>query len=279
MSGASAALWSRYLMLALAAACFALSLPQLDRVHKPTPDPEMEIALPKFAQLILAVGDPYLAANFGSIRALVSDTQRMDRESFHILAQVQKDVAWLNPAHEDNYYTAAAILPWNGEVGAAQDVLRRAVNARPFDAWPAFYYAFNLYYFKHDAVSAAQWLRASAARTNDESENLALNDIAARWIRNSADRKTAIAMLTAMAKAARSGGFAAYLRKHVVRLQNQQMIEDAVRIYKERKGMAPNSLDDLLREALLERAQLQDPFGATYRIDDKGMVIVQGSVK
>jgi hypothetical protein len=66
--------------------------------------------------------------------------------------------------HEDNYYVASATLPWNGQFDAAQTVLRRASLARPFDFQPAFYYAFNLVYFRGDATTASAWLRAAAAK-------------------------------------------------------------------------------------------------------------------
>ena len=45
-------------------------------------------------------------------------------------------MSWLNPAHEDNYYVATATLPWNGQVDAAQMILRRATLARQKDSQP-----------------------------------------------------------------------------------------------------------------------------------------------
>ncbi len=267
------------LVLLFSALIFLISLPQLDRRQNKVLSPEMEVALPRLVQVIMAGGDRYLAANLGSIRALVSDTQRMDQDAFRVLGLVQQDVAWLNPAHEDNFYTAAAILPWNGELDAAQYILRRAIDARPFDMWPSFYYAFNIYYFKHDSVTAAEWLRLGATRAIDEGDSLLLNDLASRWVRNSADRQTAISILSAMAKTARSGGFAAYLRKHVVRLENQLAIENAARAYKQRTGDFPTDISTLLHGELVDRSRLTDPFGATYHLDAKGVVSVQETVK
>jgi tetratricopeptide (TPR) repeat protein len=149
----------RVSIMALAAMLYALSIHALDRIRHTSVVEEMQVALPRFVQVGLAGGDRYLAANINGFRALVASTERMKADNFKIQGRVQQDVAWLNPAHEDNYYIAAAILPWNGEVDAAQDVLLRAINARPTDWQPIFYYAFNLYYFKHDPVSAAQWLQ------------------------------------------------------------------------------------------------------------------------
>ena len=105
---------------------------------------ELEVVLPLFAQVLMTGGDRFLAANLAAIRALVTETQYMKREDYALLGKIQDDVAWLNPAHEDNYYTAAAILPWEGELEPAQRVLARATRARFFDYQPAFYFAFNL---------------------------------------------------------------------------------------------------------------------------------------
>ena len=259
----------------IALVAFLGSLPQLDRWPSNSPSTEMQVVLPRFVQIILAGGDRYLAANFGGIRALVSDTQRMDREAFHILGLVQQDVAWLNPAHEDNYYIAAGILPWNGELDAAQAILRQAIEARTFDMWPAFYYAFDLHYFKKDSVSAAQWLRLGATRTSDEHESLLLEDMASRWVRTGTDRKSAIGILGAMAKTARSAGFAAHLRKHQKRLENLLLIEDAAKEYREHHGRLPGSIELLVRESRIEGGLPVDPFGGRYLLTAQGEASVQ----
>jgi hypothetical protein len=99
-----------------------------------------------------------------------------------ILGQVQKDASWLNPAHEDNYYIATAILPWEGQVDPTQVILRRATLARFFDYQPPFYYAFNQVHFKGDAFGASEWLRQAAEKLPDPEERVTLADFAARWL-------------------------------------------------------------------------------------------------
>jgi hypothetical protein len=56
---------------------------------------------------------------------LVADTGAHERRRLCGAGKLQRDIAWFNPAHEDNYYIAAAILPWNGQVDAAQYVCAR----------------------------------------------------------------------------------------------------------------------------------------------------------
>jgi hypothetical protein len=128
--GANARLW---LVTILAAMVFVSSAQHLKLAPRQSVNVEMQVALPLFVQVAMAGGDRFLAANIAAIRALWVDNFKMQREEFKVLAKVQEDVSWLNPGHEDNYYIAAAILPWNGELDAAQRILARATMARRFD--------------------------------------------------------------------------------------------------------------------------------------------------
>src|SRR5690606_13803610 len=145
----------------------------------------------------------YLAANATVIRSLITSTMRMGPDEYAILAKLQESASWLNPAHEDNYYTAAAILPWNDQLASAQHILRRATLARPHDYQPAFFYAFHLLYFEHEPLAAAEWLRHSAARLPDSDEKLAMQNYAARWMEKDKDLDNAIAVVAAMARQAK----------------------------------------------------------------------------
>ncbi|MFY9327789.1 MAG: hypothetical protein WAO76_07195, partial [Georgfuchsia sp.] len=191
--------WLRFPLLAMALAVYALAGHQLDSRPRAAQMEEMQVALPLFAQVGMAAGDRYLAANIDGFRALVAEPQHMQAENFRVLGQVQRDVAWLNPAHEDNYYIAAAILPWNGQLDAAQYVLRRAIDARPFDWQPIFYYAFHLYHFKRDPVAAAEWLLKAASRAADQNDRYMLQILAARWFEKGYDPKVAIGVVEGMA--------------------------------------------------------------------------------
>ena len=59
---------------------------------------ELDVAMPIPAQLVLALGDRYLAANVGSIRATMVSTFELKPETYEVLANVHSDVAFLNPA-------------------------------------------------------------------------------------------------------------------------------------------------------------------------------------
>lgn len=248
----------------------SLQLKQMPRVslHE-----EMQVSLPRAVQVLMGVGDRYFAANLAGFRALVASTETMTRDNYRIQAQVQSDAAWLNPAHEDNYYIAAAILPWNDEVAAAQYILRQAALARPFDWQPAFYYAFNELTFNKAPIRAAEWLNRSADSTDDEMQKLQLKQLAAQWATKADDPTLAIRLHRAMAKETRYKAFASFLEKRALRLENLMALSSAATRYREIFGVHPQTPRDLLGAKLLHAIPV-DPFGSRYVLGPDGKAAV-----
>ena len=256
----------------LALACLAVNaaiVPRLFERPRPPASAEMQVALPRFVQVLMAGGDRYLAANLAGFRALVSSPHTMAAENFRVLSLVQSDTAWLNPAHEDNYYIAAAVLPWYGEVAATQSILRRASAARPFDWAPPFYFAFNALHFYKNTAEGAEWLREAARHTIDEGEQLDFQQLAALWVAKGEDPELAIRIHRAMAKESKHRGFANFLEKRAVRLENLLTIDQAIARYLQKTRRPPAQLRDLLDQGLLPRVP-DDPFSGHYGIDRNG---------
>ena len=251
---------------------FVLLLPALYDRPRPQSSPEMEVALPRFVQVLMAAGDRYLAANLAGFRALVASTEKMTADNYHILGIVQSDLAWLNPAHEDNYYIAAAILPWNQEVDAAQYILRRASEARPFDWSPAFYFAFNAMHFQKNAVEGAKWLRIASDQARDEMDKIQLQQLAAQWVSRGEDKQLAIRMHRSLAKETHHVAFARFLERRAERLENILALESAIAIFKGRMGRLPLRVEELVETGVLPSLPI-DPFGVPYSIGSKGEVV------
>lgn len=250
-------------------AAYAAIVPALYGRPRPPVSAEMEVVIPRFAQVLMAAGDRFLAADMAAIRALVATTERMDVENYRILALVQQDVAWFNPAHEDNYYTAAAILPWVGEVDAAQRILKAASDARPFDWQPAFYYAFDEMHFRKRPQVGAQWLRIAADHARDEAEQIQLQQLAALWAARGEDLTFAINLHRAMAKQTKYKAFASFLEKRTQRFENLLAIEKAIERYRQRYDKLPARLDELVAQGVLTTLPV-DPFGMHYTLDNAG---------
>jgi hypothetical protein len=234
------------------------------------------VALPVFVQVLMSMGDRNLAANIAAIRGLVVSTEKMHPDEFAILGKMQKDVSWLNPAHEDNYYVAFATLPDHGEVDATQTILERAGRIRYFDYQPAFFYAFNLFYFKHDPVAAAAWLRQAADRLPDDDQRLTMQNMAARWIDKADDLDLAIRVVDAMARQAKRRDFRNYLVVRVDRLRMLKDVRAAADKFRARAGRPVARPEELVEAGLLP-ALPRDPFGFGFEIDPQGRIMLRTS--
>jgi hypothetical protein len=260
------------IVLLLGAGLFIVASTSLRQQKRVNASAEIQVALPLFVQVFMTGGDRFLAANLGSIRALITETAKMHPDEYQILARVQVDASWLNPAHEDNYYIASAVLPWSGQVNAAQTVLRRASLARPFDYQPAFYYAFNCVHFLTDPAGGSEWLRRAAAKLPDGDERLAMENFAARWMDKTNDLGLAIAVVESMARQAKRKDFRNYLLLRVQRLRDLLALRQAAERFREETGGPARTLEQLVRPGLLTTLPV-DPFGIGYAIDSGGVPV------
>lgn len=260
----------------LAGAIFVTASEYLKSAPRQSVRSELQVALPLFVQVFMSMGDRNLAANIATIRALVVETQKMTPDEFAILAKVQEDVSWLNPGHEDNYYIAAAILPWVGQVDAAQRVLARASVARRYDYQPAFYYGFNQLHFRSDPSGASAWLREAADHLPDGPNKIQMQNLAAIWMDKASDLDTAIKVVEALASQSKRRDFKLYLEMRVQRLQTLKTLRAAAADYGKQHGRPPASLQDLLADRRIAALPV-DPFGFGYDIDPQGEVILRNS--
>lgn len=230
---------------------------------------EMSVAMPAIVQLGFAMGDRYLAANMGVFRSQTIGTQEFQTDTYAALAKVQLVTAQLNPKHEDNYYTAAAILPWNGQLDIAQTILGYAVVAREKDPLPPFFRGFDKYHFLHDYVGAGQDLLLAADRS--ESTNaVALRSIASHWIERGYEPAQARNMILAMAKNTNNARLANLLNARAARLEGLIALQVAAKKMQEKMSRPPEKLEELVQFEFIS-ALPQDPFGLGYELDVNGV--------
>lgn len=258
--------------LLVCAVGYGLSLRMLDSVSRGQPKSELLVTLPLFAQVLLAGGDRHLAANLNGFRVLVAATEKMTTADYATQGRLQEDLARLNPAHEDNYYIAAAILPWSGQTDAAQHVLRRAADARPADWQPLFYLGFHYYHFLKDPVAGGRLLLEAVPRAREEPDRWALQNVAALWFEKGYDAASAANVVDAMAKGANAGSFRRYLQVRANRLQDLARLRDLAAAYRERHGRPLVDLGDLVGGGWIG-AIPDDPLGEGFALDDDGVPV------
>lgn len=239
---------------------------------------EMRVAMPRFAQVLLAGGDRYLAANIATQRAQVASTEGLDADQFAIQGRVQADASWFNPAQQDNYYLAAGVLSWNGQLEVAQRILHRAHDSRLMDLWPAFYYGFHEWHYNKKPLEGVRWLRLAAERAPSYLEQVGLLQIASRWASSTDDLNEAIGIVKNMANGTRDQAFRHYLLKRVGRLEALRDLRLAAKSFHSQKGVPPKNLRDLLGPGLLQ-ALPPDPFGEGFQIDPNGVPVVASPLK
>ena len=270
--------WALVGVVALASwGLFAFSSLTLRDAPRADKEDVLRVRLPLVLQLAQAGGDRFLAANFNSFRAIVVDTAVREPESFRVQGQLQKDAAFFNPYHADNYYLAAAQLPWNGQVEAAQEVLQKASGARHWDVWPTFFYAFNAMYFEKDMVKAAQWAE-EAARRNPKNAP-ALRAMAAAWYERQHDSALALDVLRNLYAQATDANYRDLLAARIARLEGLIALRKALAEYrKAHQGALPPTGEALIGYGGLE-ALPDDPLGAGYRFDDQGELQIADHIK
>lgn len=261
-------IWRALVCAALAGAAFSwasLQLRDTPRVEKTAE--VLRVRLPVPVQLANATGDPFLAANLNVFRSLMVDASITEQETYRIQGQLQADAALFNPRHEDNYYVAAAILPWNGQVDAAQRILLAAAQARDWDMWPAFFYAFNAMYFERDMQLAGRWAEVAAQR--DASNAPALRAMAAKWYERGDDPQVALNILKTMHDQSRDENFRLLLLARMARLDGLLALRKAAEEFRVRNGSGARELQELVGYGGLQ-AIPADPMKLGYVLSPEG---------
>lgn len=254
----------------LAYAIYLAGVASMNGVPKPDLKAITPVALPLPMQIVLGGGDRYLAANIGSFRTVVNFAEIADgKEAAAFAAKVQRDVAWLNPGHEDNYYLAAGFLSGSVHHETAQTVLAAAADARPFDFQPAFFHAVNLVHYEQRFVEASQWMSRAATVAADEQNREFLTRIAVRWAQRGEDPARVAEMLEAMAEASRSRALRDYTLKRAQQARLLAKLNGNVRQFVEKTGRSPQRLEELVEQGILD-ALPEDPVGAGFSLDSSG---------
>lgn len=257
------------------AALFWTTLAPLDRADERAPDawaPEFAVVLPPGLATVMAGGDPYLAANLQVIRGNVVATRLEGAEQKALFTRLLRNAIQLNPAHEDGYYLAQAVLPWNGYIEVNQEIQAAAAEARPRDWLPLFFQAFNRYYFLREPGPASDILRKAAGRASpDNRQSLLAN--AARWRAVGQDPEEALRIIRGMVKGAPEGPLRRNLRARQVQLQGLLKLRQAAEAYRRDKGKPPDHPEALLGYSGLEEIP-EDPFGEGYVIGDSGRIVI-----
>lgn len=229
----------------------------------------INVAVSPLVQMILTGGDRYLAANVGAFRAMILGVEYLDQPGLAVLAKVQRDVAFLNPAHEDNYYVAQAVLPWAGDVVSANEIMAKAAIGREWDFLPLFFLGFNQMYFQQDFMAAARSMEEAAARSSgDQREGLL--DLSAKFYERADDPHLALRLVKAIQASARDPALRAFLQARIVRIEGLIALQEAADRFRTREERMPVSLSELVSAQDIAAIPI-DPLGSGYALAKNGV--------
>ncbi|MBE9609218.1 hypothetical protein [Chitinilyticum piscinae] len=262
--------WVFWLAACLTAAfVYKNSIDTLGPPQKNTAADRLRVILPESAQIFLAGGDSHLAANLGVFRAVTLTTGSVDSDTIQTLARIQVSAARLNPYSGDNYYIAQAVLPWQGEVTAANELLGVSAKARRWDYMPGFFLAFNQQYFLRQPRLAIATLNNYAIPRAPTQNHAAFQAMISKWLEQGETPEAAKALLMQMYKSTSHPQLKKILFARITRLDGLITIQNACTTYRVRYGAAPKDLSDLLESGVLQEIP-NDPFKIGYQINAEG---------
>ncbi|KJH80041.1 hypothetical protein UF78_17470 [Stutzerimonas stutzeri] len=212
--------------------------------------------------VILHGGDRFLAADLETVRLAATGMDNRGVDTGYLI-RAQREVARLNPCHEDNYYLANGLLTWGGAVEEGNEVLRAAVECRFWDEIPPFFYGINLSFFQHNNEEAARVLEIGAQRSPQNAAAMRKLAVMLR-AEQFADERLALNYLTQQRDNASDPKLREMLDKRVIRLQGLIELREAQRRYEQGHGPL-TTLDQLVEQHLIESLP-NDPLRLGYEL-------------
>lgn len=258
------------IIFVIAAGVFSAASLQLNRLPRSLAPDQLDVAISPPVQVMLAGGDRALAANLNTIRLVVLDVLNLDKRDYPVLAKVHRDIAFLQPCQEDNYYVAQAFLPWINEVDSADEILKAAAECRVRDTMPGFFLAFNSFYFRKDFMGAGQWF-AETAKRGDAKQRDQLLYMASRFYEKGEDLNLAATVIRSMGMNAANEQLKEFLLARALRVDRLRELRAAATTYTERFGKPLANLQLLVDSGVLAEIPA-DPLGKGYEINSSGII-------
>jgi len=174
----------------------------------------------------------------------------------------------LEPYNADAYYFAQAAFTWEvGRYAEVNNMLEYGMKYRTWDSQLPFFAGFNAAYFMKDYKKAAEYMKKAAEIAQEQQ----FATLAARYFYEAGDTEFGILFIDMMKSSAKDANEKKLYEFRKRALLAVKSIENAVKIYKQRSGMAPLSLDELVSGGYL-LAIPRDPYGGKFYLEQDGKV-------
>ncbi len=193
---------------------------------------------------------------------------RYGNVEYYNLYRTIKTAIILNPYNEDAYYFAQAAFAWDvGQVRAVTSLLEYVYKYRPWDFQISFFLGFDYAYFMHNYIKGAQYFKDAAALTH----STLFTNLAARYFYEGGKTELGIVYLKYMIKTAKDKKVKKIYKQRLEALLSIRFLENAVKSYKNRFGILPKDLKELVKSRIIKKIP-KDPYGGRFYIDSKGNI-------
>lgn len=252
---------------------FALTVVNAKRYERQAAPESFNVVLSPVVQVFMASGDRFLAANIAVWRTTVFPLSSINQESAKALAEAQLVASRLNPAHEDNYYTAQGILPWYGQVDATGKILSTAAESRPQDFLPLFFLGFNAMHFEKKFTESGDYMERAASRMAGL-DKLKMQALAAKFYEKGDDPDFAIQVIQGMRDSTRSQDLKDHLQIRLIRLEMLKFLHAATGRFEAKFQRTPVKLEELVTSGVIENLPV-DPMGVGFELSPKGIPVLK----
>ncbi len=176
--------------------------------------------------------------------------------------------SYLDPYYFEPYWMAGSILPWEGRIQEAKNILKQGLIYLPQNWQIPFYLGFVSFYFEKNYKEAARYfLRAS--KLPGAPSYLPL--LAARLAVKGNETKMAIIFLQEQLKRFKDIKIRTQLEKRLNTLKIILFLEEAVKKYQQRYRRLPSDLNELVDKKIIPALPL-DPYGGRFYLTKEGRV-------
>ncbi|NVN89452.1 MAG: hypothetical protein HXX11_02510 [Desulfuromonadales bacterium] len=254
------------------------TLTSLSSMNKRLPHAdEVNVILPSPILKITSLDFDGLASDTLYLKALVfygstyenKKRRKMEEWEINWMSSTLKASTDLDPYFLDPYFLANSVLTWEANrVYETIVVLEKGCRYRDWDYWLPFLVGFNYYYFLKDDAKAAEYLMQASYKPGADPF---FGFFAARLAYKSNRTENAIVFLEGMLNTTKDETMRKDYETRLVTLKEMLDLEKAAAIYKERMGIYPVKVSDLIEQRIIDRMPVE-PYGGVFYFDRDGKV-------
>ena len=223
------------------------------------------------AALLLSGEYNGLASDYFLVKAALFYGSKVNKITSKDSLWLAKDLnlaSYLDPYYFEPYWMAGAVLPWEGRICEAKQILKRGL-AHLKDRWEIpFYLGFISFYFEHNNQEAARYFFIAAKKPHAPAY---LPLLASRLAIKSEETNIAISFLETQLKLVKDEKLRKQIEKRLISLKMIAYLEKAVEIYKKKYHQMPHNLEQLVKAQIIPSIP-SDPYGGKFYITKEGRV-------